>query len=348
MNDRQFIALFFAVAFAALSIIVAINYVVDPHWHYGHKNQWNNTQTIIDEREQKLVALRDYATFDTVLLGSSRATYIQSSAFQQWDVFNFAAANYSMREYHTSILYVLEQHPETARFLLGIDFFKSNTEEAKIPRSLVNYVEKIEQPLYKTKYLLSFPSAKYALRNAWISSGHIPAGEKFYTRDGEAIIKKEVVTEEEFQKKVETFADSFYHNGFTYFDQYEEIMSKVRETIGDKESVWFTTPISTALFEAMIDAGLYETYEQWLRGLVQINGHVWHFMYPNEVTDDRMNYMDGHHFYPEVGEWIVQRIESGERAENVPADFGMYVTEETLEKDLFVLRERLKGRGLLN
>ena len=347
MNDRQFIALFFAVAFAALSIVIAINYVIDPHWHYGHKNKWNKAQTVIDEREQKIVALRDYASFDTVLLGSSRATYIQPSAFQQWEVFNFAASNYSMREYHTFILYVLEQHPETARFILGIDFFKSNTAEAKTPRSLVNYVEKIEQPLYKTRLLLSFPSAKYALRNAWVSSGHIPVGEKFYTRDGEAFIIKKDMTTEKFQKTVETFANSFYRNGFTYFDQYEDIMSKVRETIGDKESIWFTTPISTPLFEAMIDAGLYETYERWLRGLVKTNGNFWHFMYPNEVTDERMYYMDGHHFYPEVGKWIVERLELGEEAVNVPEDFGLYVTENNVDDVLNHLRERLKERGLL-
>ncbi len=347
MNDRQFIAMMFAVAFAALSVVIAINYVIDPYWHYGHHHQWNQVQTVIDEREQKAVALRDYATLDTVLLGSSRATYIPSNAFDQWDVFNFAAANYSMREYHTFVLYTLEQHPETERFIIGIDFFKSNTTEASTPRSLTNYVEKIEQPLYKTRYLLSLPSAKYALRNAWLSSGRIPEGEKFYTRDGDVLIKKEAMTEEQFQKKVETFANSFYRSGFTYFDQYEEIMSKVRETIGSRESIWFTTPISTPLFETLIDAGLYEEYEKWLKGLVETNGSIWHFMYPNEITDQRHYYMDGHHFYPEIGMQIAKRLEYGYDAEDVSTDFGIYVTKDNVEEVLVYLRMRLKERGLL-
>ena len=336
MSDKKF-TLAVLLLFATLTIsVVGFNFWVDPLWHYGHAHEYNDVQRVIDEREQKAAQLKyDEKGYSTLLVGSSRGTYIHPTAFEEWDVYNFSAANLSMREYHTFILYAQAKNPNIERVILGVDFFKSSVQEAEAPKSLTNYETKVDQHFYRTKNLFSLDIFKYSIDNFKLSVRDEITEDRLYNRRGEAFAKRltdeEVV--EETRQKIDRFEETFYGENYTYFPQYKEIMEKVKTSMPEGDMIVFTTPISTELFKSLVTTGLHDDYEVWLRDLVDVYGGVWNFMYPNTITNNIYNYYDGHHFYSDVGDLIANRLENGTDS-TVPEDFGVYVTAENIDEHL--------------
>ena len=334
MYSRRFIVVFFMTSMLLVAGLAFWNYTLDPLGHYAHTNDWNRMQAVVDEREQKIVRVRDHTeSVGTALIGSSRVTYMQTDDFPpSWNVFNFAVANYSMRGYHSYVLYMIEQHPEVERFILGVDFFKANEAQAETPQSIDNYVEKVEDPLYKLRHLLSFPVARYGWTNArWSLKGETPPNERWYERGGDAVTTRVEQTEDEFLSLVETFEQSFYTD-FSYYEPYASIMKKVNDATKGRETIVFTTPVSAALFDRLLANDLLPAYERWLRELIDVYGGVWHFMDDNSVTRNRSHYMDGHHYDETVGRWIAHRLVDGYDASDVPNDFGIYLDATTIDE----------------
>ncbi|MGE6368808.1 hypothetical protein ACQKDB_06735 [Planococcus kocurii] len=341
MDDKKFSFAVMAI-FASLTFAVAaFNFWIDPLWHYGHAHGLNDVQIVADEREQKTAQqLYDPTDADTLLLGSSRSTYVQPSGFEKWTVYNYAVANLSMREYYTMLLYAFDQHPDYERVLIGVDFFKSSEEQAKDARAITGYETKVQEPFYRAKNLLSFDTFGFAIDNLKLSAADDITADRLYNRQGDAFAKK--LTAEETKRdtaaKITRFENTFYGDHYVYYSRYKEIMQKVHDTHPEAEKIVYTTPISTELFKSLVGTGLLDEYEVWLRDLVAVYGGVWNFMYPNDVTNDILNYYDGYHFYPEIGKLISERLEQGENAD-VPEDFGVWVTEDNIEEHLAMVRK---------
>lgn len=336
MNDRKFSLTVMAI-FAILTLaVVTFNYWMDPLWNFSHAHEYNDVQLVTDEREQK-TANQIYVpkTEDTLLLGSSRSTYIHHDGFKDWKVYNYSVANLSMREYYTMMDFAFEQNPDYERVILGVDFFKSSTQEAEAPRSIQNHVKRVTQPFYRAKNLLSFDLMKTSAQNLQMSADDEITEDRLYNREGDAFARKlsEEETLSDTEDKIKKFESTFYGKSYTYYPRYKEIMKKVHDLHPEAEKMVYTTPISSELFKSLVSTGLYEEYEIWLRDLVEVYGGVWNFMYPNSVTNDITNYYDGHHFYPEVGYYIASRMEQGDNAE-APEDFGVYVTPDTIDSHL--------------
>lgn len=331
------LALFLALAAAT----AGVNYLIDPLWHYGHANAFNTIQKVTNEREQKTAMLHfGRHDYDTLLIGSSRSTYISPYAFKGWNVFNFSVAIMSVREVHSFMLYSQSQLPELERYLIGFDFFKSSEKEAGAPRSLRNYEEKVDQPFYRTKNLLSLDTLEISIQNFKKSVTDSVDENRLYNRKGEAfanrLTKKEV--EDSTGLKIEKFEERFFGSNYTYYKDYPMILQKIKDAAGDDELTVYTTPISTGLFVSLVESGLLDEYERWIRDLVTVYGGIWNFMYPNTITNDQMNYIDGHHFYPEIGSLLAKRLQVPDSAE-VPEDFGVYVTEANVDEHLETVRK---------
>lgn len=340
MDDKKFIYTVMSIFVPLTILIMSFNYWIDPLWHYNHSHAYNDVQIVADEREQKTANQFFVPKHqNTLLIGSSRSTYIQPSGFKKWEVYNYSVANLSMREYHTMLLYALEQNPNFDKVLLGIDFFKSSVQEAEDARAISGYAKKVQEPFYRTKSLLSLDALDYSIDNFILSAKNEISRDRLYNREGDAFAKKlsKQETLKETAYKVYRFEKSFYGSNYQYYPQYKEIMEKVHDTYPEVEKIVYTTPISTELFISLVSTGLLDEYEKWIRDLVDVYGGVWNFMYPNSITNNSMNYYDGHHFYPEIGELISARLE-GRTLENLPEDFGEFITPENLEEHLEKVR----------
>lgn len=337
MNDKKFTWIVLIIFSIMTFGVVGFNFWIDPMWHFAHSHEFNDVQITINEREQKTAELLfQNEEYDTILLGSSRSTYISPKSFEDWNVYNFSASNLSIREYESMIQFAdnISKQP-VERYIFGVDFFKSSEKEASSSSSLTEFEKKVEAPFYRAKTLLSLDLLDYSIKNFEFSRDNNIVEGRFYNRENTAFAKK--LTEHEINdrtaKEIIKFNELFYGTNYEYFDRYKKIMQDVKNISPTTEKIVFTTPISTELFKALVETDLLDDYENWLRDLVDVFGGVWNFMYPNSITNDISNYYDGHHFNPEVGNLIALRLKD-KNAESVPEDFGVYVTKENIEQHL--------------
>ncbi|KAB8129193.1 hypothetical protein F9U64_15520 [Gracilibacillus oryzae] len=324
MSYKLFTTVFLFITMAVLLTIGAFNFWIDPLWTFSHAHEKNDVQVVIDERQQKVNQLyfgdEDY---DTLLIGSSRTTYIPASEFVGWDVFNFAASDLAFQEYKGMIDFAKEQKGEFDRIIIGVDFFKSSVKESEDPVSLEPYVEKVKEPFYRWKNLLSLDVLDYSRKNYRISENDQIVELRNYNRHNTAFAKhfEQGTIEEETKAKVYKFRQQFFGDNYQYNEKMKTVMQQLKDENPNTEFIIYTTPISAPLYNAMIEEGNEEDYDRWLSDLVDVFGGVYHFMYPNSVTKDLSNYFDGHHFYPNVGEKIARTISTGE----FTGDFGVYL-----------------------
>jgi hypothetical protein len=325
-------------------------YFMDPMWTFGHAHKYNDVQTVIDERQQKTNAIH-YQPFDydTLLLGSSRSTYINQNDFTGMKVFNFAVSNMSIREYNSFIEFAKkERGKEFDRIIIGLDFFKTSIDQSNAPRSLNQYVKKINEPFYRYKNLLSWDLLKYSYENFKMSKANKVLEERNY--NGKNVAFARVIDPEKTKKqteaKIKKFRTVFYGKTYRYNPEYKNILMELKNNNPNTEFIVFTTPISTPLFEALVQENRLDDYERWLKDIVSVFGGVYNFMYPNSVTNDISNYFDGHHFYPPVGTLIAKSI-SSERAE-IPKDFGVYVSNQNLDVHLAEVHKKINKIIALN
>lgn len=342
MNYKSFVfkilSIVFIVVFSAASFI----YFIDPMWTFGHKHKYNDVQTVINERQQKTNQIKFLPfEYDTLLIGSSRSTYINEHEFSGMNVFNYAVSNISIQEYSSFIEYAKsERGREFDTIIIGLDFFKSSIKESSAKLSIDQYATEANKPFYRYKNLLSYDLLEYSWQNFKTSRNNKVEEERVYNREHVASAKDidPSLKEKQTIAKIEKFRKEFYGETYQYNPDYKNILMELKKNNPNTKFIIFTTPISTPLFTALVDEGRLTDYENWLEDIVSVFGGVYNFMYPNTVTNDINNYFDGHHFYPPVGTLIAHRI-SQDEDENLPADFGVYVDDEHIAVHIKTIKD---------
>ena len=144
MSYKQFIIIVLTILIIVVGSAASFIYYIDPMWTFNHKNAHNDVQTVIDERQQKTNAIHFQPfDYDTLLIGSSRATYINQYDFEGMKVYNYSASNLSVREYEPFLDFATkESNKPFERVILGIDFFKTSTSQSSTPLNLESQIYK--------------------------------------------------------------------------------------------------------------------------------------------------------------------------------------------------------------
>lgn len=324
--------------------IAVFNYFMDPMWTFGSNHKYNQIQTVINERQQKTNDLYfNHEQYDTLLIGSSRTTYINQHEFSDRKVYNYAVADLSFKDYNHMIEFAKSQKgfKDLDTIIIGVDFFKTSIAETSADSNFHTYIEQAKEPFYRYKNLLSLGVLDYSRHNYNLSKAGKVVEPRNYNRENvaEAFQIDSQEREKETREKINKFRNEFYKDEkYEYNKEFKEMLETIKKNNPDKEFILFTTPIYSGLFDALIEEGRYPDYVRWLEDITEVFGEVYHFMYPNSVTSNIDNYFDGHHFYPNVGTMIAHVI-NGERGVGEPADFGVLIKKDELEDRLNQLVE---------
>ncbi|MGD6816379.1 hypothetical protein ACQCVE_04780 [Metabacillus sp. 113a] len=342
MSYKKWLLSTMVLCMTPLILIGGFNLFMDPLWMFSHSHKYNHIQESFNERQQKLnkIAYTD-VEFDTLLLGSSRTTYINEDEFKGHKAFNFAASGMSVQEYSPYIEFINEKRGKKVKtIILGLDFF-ATAENRKIenPNTYIRNVKDITYPL---KTLLSYETfSTYSLANFEASYYGRNQFKRNYSRENTAVPKENSESKKmKINDTVETYKRHVYGETYRYNKNYKNLLSELKRSNPDVRFIVFTTPVSAPLYKTMIESGRFADYEHWLRDVTSVFGEVYHFMYPNTITNSSDSFYDGHHFYPEVGELIAHKV-SGQPDPSIPGDFGMVLTEENLRESI----RTIKGKG---
>lgn len=334
MKEKTFVFTMIVIAMLCIIPVGLFNYLIDPMWTFGIKHRYNDVQTVINERQQKTnhIYFQPF-TYDTLLVGSSRSTYIDQHEFKDMSVYNFSVADLSFKEYNSMIEFAKSKRGgEFERIIIGVDFFKTSVTESSEELLFDSYIQTVKEPFYRYKNLLSFDILDYSRHNFRLSRQNEIVEARNYNRENtaQAQLIDAMENEKQTAEKIEKFRRMFYGDEkYKYNADFKKVLLELKKNNPHTDFIIFTTPISTRLFDALIEEGRYDDYVQWLTDITDVFGEFYHFMYPNTITNNIDNYFDGHHFYPHVGRLIAHRISEKDVA-NIPEDFGYYVNREHL------------------
>jgi len=330
------------ILFVLLLVIGSINFFMDPFWCFEHSHRYNSVQKATNERQQKANYI--YFTsnqYDTLLLGSSRTTYMNRHAFKRMNVYNFSAPAMRPQEYITYIDFTINDAKQPIqRIIIGTDFFGYLDYGSFMFKNAPNIVKTTQSPYYRWKVLFSFDALENSFKNVRDYLNPTKHTDR-YDRDN---VKSRIKIIQYGSKKEQLFAlqqDALAYARGEYSSQpnknYYNIMKTIKNNYKNKEFIIYTTPVTEVLLQLLIEKGHYNNYENWLRTLVNIYGTVYHFMYINPMSKDYINnFADCNHAYPELNAIVAQKITT--KCQSEPKDFGVILTSSNIEYELKKLR----------
>jgi len=349
MAYKSWVKGFFSIVFFAIALFALFNYTIDPLWTFCHSNRFNNAQPGFNERQQKtnrayFCGLKQY---NALLLGSSRTTYINQHDFKGMNVYNYASVSMYPSEYNGWIELAKKiKGKDFDTIILGVDFFGSNDgafgkqqmEQAPKPSYYFNITTSF---LYRYKMLFSMDTFKKSIESIKHS---FSLGTIDYTRDNvkQTIRISKARKQIAVNRQINLHANVVYGKSYHYNQELKNYFVRLKKSNPHTKFIIFTTPISADLFRLLVKSGNLKDYNQWITMLVETFGKIYDFMGINTITNNPSNYADLHHFYPNIGKFIVDRF-TGINNKNIPKNFGILVNKHNLKQHLQSIREKVQN-----
>ncbi len=331
---QRWLRLTLTIILLPLVIVGGFNFFIDPLWSFGHAHKYNRIQISFDERQQKTNQLHfGNNDYDTLILGSSRTTYMKHTDLVGYRAYNYALSIMLMEEYNDYVEYAkLRNGRNFDCIVIGLDFFVSNKNlmlenEFRPP---AYYIDKSKEFAYRYKNLLSRDLLAYSLKNYKASQQGIP---QTFAYDRFNIKTLNITSEAEKEARINTNLDRYknlIYANYEYRDV-KQILGTLKANNPDTKFIVFTTPPARPLWDVMVGQGLLPYYQQWLQDSVAVFGQVYNFNYPNSITNDLNHYYDASHLYSESETLIAHKI-INYPDHRIPEDFGVLLTRENINK----------------
>ena len=318
--------------------IIFYNYYVDPLWNFNHQNKANASQIAFDERQLKVNYLSHQTPYDSLLVGTSRTTYINQHDFTNMSVYNFSAGSLALSEYVPYIRYATEQNREAFDTIILELYPTGNLDEALIssyPAPAI-YFETKNAPLYSIKSLFSFDTYEKAKNNA---SDATPKGFRIYDRNN--VVSLEPVDEETVQSNIRKGLKKLGSvKETTDFTEYKKVLYEIKEASPNSQFIVYSPPyFHERIGKIFRNEGGVQLYHDWLKTCIEVFGGVVNFTTINDITLNVENYFDTNHFYPSTGTYIAKDIVAFKNGQ--PMQYATYVNRENLEEFIEEFREQM-------
>lgn len=318
MKARKFVYLIILTLSTLLVIVMATNFIVDPLYTFKQTRKININHKDFNERLQKTNYLKYIDNnFDALLIGNSRATYINTNNFNiGHKIFNYSINALSPLEYETVIdNFILLTGHNPKVIMIGVDLFTlvMETHIEEFDKILKNQTD----PLYRYKSLISFDTFLLSLKNILstiqLSIGMSDRKQRFYNRyleKGSSI--KNVVSNTEYIELAGLHEFKFPHELIL------STLEKIKLKYNQSQFIIITLPIHSFLLKNWVqNEDFLKSYHYALEELVDTFGEVHHFLYFDPVFADDTNFYDVFHFYPYIGNLIVDHINNEIKTQNI-------------------------------
>lgn len=308
-----------------LVLEVAIPMIVDPynvfHWRQLRDNGVEPNSNFI---KMKYV-LDNPDKFDSFLFGSSRTSFIDVERIPEGKWYNMSYSEGLPAEHLENLEEMVANGIVPKNVMVGVD-------------NISCFVDPLihEEQFYRIPYprsnQLSFYANYFSIRGV-IRSLEVTLNHESNDPDYvERYYRSGSNNREESKKAGQWKNDAPYWDDY-YFDRLADAIFDLKKIAKfceehDIRLILFTNPIYYKTYQHSQTYG-YDQFMYWLSGA----SDFYNFSGINDVTRDRMNYLESSHYTMEVGDMIIDRIFNDKRDETLESQgFGMYVTEENIDE----------------
>lgn len=352
MSSKKFLkivlSIFVIVNFFSMANISITNYLADPLWLFSNQNKFNEKQDGFDERQQRTnyIYFKSEGKFDGILLGSSRATFVNQNDFVNMNIFNYSSNSMHAFEYKEYIDFAKKVKGEDLKYIIiGSDFYNT-----AIPKDVKFnkpnfYINNTTSSFYKYKMLFSYDLYLRSQEQIKKSTNN---KSMYYDRNNVKYQHK--VSEEERKKRyditLKKHVQYFSYPNYELNNDYANILKIIKKENPNTKFIIYTSAVTADLLASIIkNANRWEDYKKWLYELIEVFGEVHHFMDINSITKNLENYPDDDHAYPFVLKLLANKISNFENKE-IPEDFGIVLTKDNIEKYLKNLEKQIEKYDL--
>lgn len=302
--------IFFLPTFILIICPAIYIFLVDPLWQWDHPWHLTRWHRPFNERTQKTNYLASHkVNIDTLIVGSSRSSYIDPKWLGTGNGFNYAVSSGKPSEFAAYISYVKKR----SRIPLKLVVIESSfghaltvdttfEEPQKYIDDAEDWIKKYKNLFSRDTYKLAKNSRRSPLYNYYLYEGGALHSYRYpYIEYPDSVAKEKAVS-----SQVDSYRKNVYNRA--YDELFAEHLSDIHEALDGADFIVYTTPVSKPMMQLLYDMGRMEAYERWLRELVAEFGIVYHFMYPNEITMDLNSFNDAHHPTKDTSEEIVKMI----------------------------------------
>lgn len=300
---KKILLFWFCMLLFPIFIVGVFNFYADPNYIFNNNSVINKYRAGFNEREIKINFLesRNQPTYDAVILGASRSTYLNTYLFTNEKVFNFSVSNMNSEEFLDFADYFKKYSTNKMKIYLFLDYIGMTTSQKSSFNETYLNVGGIE---YLLSSLFSFSTTKRSSQNL-LNSIKQTSGHRAYLSNLD-VIKDDV--DKEISKRITSEQSKLYYKNIVVdehlednFDKYFDNLKLLSNRFGLENITVTTSPISLEyLIEIYSQDELFQLYLQWIKALCEIYDSVNFMTYSNDFTNNfQLNSWDGNHIYPE-------------------------------------------------
>ena len=337
LDPKKWLVKLFATSFIVIGLpvfgIMGFNYYIDPLWNYTHANDFNDYQLGFDERQLKTNYINSHDfNYDSLLIGTSRITYLNERVFKKESVYNFSLSGLHIKEYLPYMKYAEKKNGKPfQRIFIELYFDSANAGKTSTLNPPQTYIETSEAPFYAIKSLFSESTMHYALFNYAISKANHYDGARSYTRNN---IAQTTYSNDAMEQEWQKFKNNFKAESakpFMYDTDYKKRLHAIKDAFPNTELVVFTELMPAKRLQTILhNDNRYAAYGRWMNDMVDVFGTVYSFHSVNEITANEDNFFDWLHYYPNVGDIVIKSLENREE----PSAIMQAVNKGNLDKYL--------------
>ncbi|WP_042353021.1 hypothetical protein [Bacillus massiliigorillae] len=317
MNSKQWMIRLVLTTIVVVGIpafgVMGFNYWIDPLWNFEHKNDYNDYQVGFDERQQKTNYINSRKfDYDSLLIGTSRVTYMDSREFKGEKVFNYSLSSLHIDEYLPFIQYAAKKKGEDFDTIY-MELYQNSYNAGEVTntgRAASIYIDIAENPFYKFTSLFSEKTLESAITNYEISKENKYDGPRSYTRDN---VAQTSFSNERLPIILDKFEESFNKRAnqpVAYNENYKKRLIDLKNAFPNTKFVVFTDPMPEERLNTILSSPYHrDAYNRWYKEMVDVFGEVYSFQGSTPVTTNMDYFFDAFHYYPVVGDMMMQAMQ---------------------------------------
>ena len=305
MNYKKWVKIIIFITATILLLVGLFNFIIDPFNIFNHNHKFNKLQVGFNERIQKSVYLKYKSNleYDSILFGSSRATYYNATYFHNMNLYNYSFSGSTPSEYLEYLIFAKKYNKKGFKnIILALDFY-TYSKNSKIQSLNAKDDNKIS---FFIKNYFTIDTLKYSLINIKRSILNT-TGHRSYSRNN--IVFSNFIDENIVRIRANNRAVNYYEN-FNASKDYKKILDKIVNQNKESRFIVFIPPLSKPfLKEIFSNKTLTKFYFEWLTILVSTFENVYSFSIKSELTNNYTKYsLDGDHFYPNISNEVAKNL----------------------------------------
>ena len=346
MNSKKWIKVSAFTTLLGFSILMLINYVIDPFNIFQSKILKHDFQ--VNERFVKVQYLEEnHQKFNTYMIGSSRIGTTSPETIEQYlpqaNIYNLTLNGATLYDYLMHIRYLIKENYPITTLYMQLDVINMSYYgklESNYLTRMHPYVEDKSLAPFYFDYLSGF--FPFNIKNKIAQNIDYTFKTTYVLDTG---IWENKIDEEKISNNCKEYVqnqESFHRNDrpILKYSTKKETVEALTEivTLCKANNIKLTT-FMMPHNKSMMDTFILEDYLKYMKDVANITD-FYDFSGYNSVTTNNCNYYERSHYRPLVGALIAARIFDDKKLQ-VPKDFGRFVNKGNIEKHLKNRKEEI-------